>query len=189
LAILAFQKLSQKICRKTHWFCRKTRWSCWEAVFAPPVRARLAAHASPRLLDIASSGYLPSCLLCSTSPRLAACLAACFGAPLGSCPQHLSPAGRRHWSCTPSDAPPVPVCLLGAPPTGGWGGGIRFESDAVWVPMRLAPSATRGLSGRCRLPLTGKGPALHCICHMHMPTTRRCTSTRDSRARRPSRWS
>jgi hypothetical protein len=43
---------------------------------------------------------------CSASPRLAACLAACVGAPLDSLP------------CAPHlPAPPVPVCLLGAPPT------------------------------------------------------------------------
>jgi hypothetical protein len=88
----------------------------------------LAARASPRLLDIASSGCLPSCLLCSTSPRLSACLAVVRGTtrlrPVGL----LSPAPEslRYWSCTPSAAPPVPVCLLGAPPTGG----THFESNA-----------------------------------------------------------
>ena len=56
------KKLSLKTYRKTHWPCSKIRWSCWEAVFAPPVRARSAARASPRLLGIASSGCLPSCL-------------------------------------------------------------------------------------------------------------------------------
>jgi hypothetical protein len=66
---------------------------------------------------------------CSTSPRLTACPAACFGAPLDSIPVSPAPGSLRHWACTPSAAPPVPVCLLGSPPTGG----THFESNAECV--------------------------------------------------------
>jgi hypothetical protein len=52
-----------KVCRKTHSILfRDPLRSRRGAVFAPPVRARSAARASPRLLGIASSGCLPSCL-------------------------------------------------------------------------------------------------------------------------------
>jgi hypothetical protein len=72
------------------------------------VRARSAARASPRLFGIASSGcLLPSCLRRGTT-RLP------------------PPESLRLCSCTPSAAHPVPVCLLGAPPTGG----THFESNA-----------------------------------------------------------
>jgi hypothetical protein len=105
------------------------------------------------LLDIALSGCLPSCLLQGTT-RLR--LAACFGAPLDSCPQHLSPSGTGrvphplHLRCRW-------VCLLGAPPTGGThfesnGGGISVATPMgaaslpafpLWAPstkeMRIAP--------------------------------------------------
>jgi hypothetical protein len=62
------------------------------------------------VLDIALSGCLPSCLLRGTT-------------------RFLSPAPEplRHWACTPPAAPPVPVCLLEAPPTGG----THFESNGV----------------------------------------------------------
>ena len=86
-------------------------------------------------------------LVCSASPRLAACPAACSARHrlvwLPSCllrgttrlclaaargtTRLLSPAPEslRHWACTPSAAPPVPVCLLGA--TSYWGHPLRVE--------------------------------------------------------------
>jgi hypothetical protein len=65
--ILLRLRLSLKIYRKTQLHNSEVRWPRPGAVFAPPVRARLAARASPRLLDIASSGCLPSCLLRGTT--------------------------------------------------------------------------------------------------------------------------
>jgi hypothetical protein len=99
------------------------------------VRARLAARAFPRLLGIASSAaclaacsarhrlvWLPSCLLRGTT-RLH--LAAARGTTRLLFP---APESLRHWACTPSAAPPVPVCLLEAPPTGG----THLESNE-WI--------------------------------------------------------
>jgi hypothetical protein len=48
--------------------------------------------ASPRLLDIASSGCLPSCLLCSLDIASSDCLPS-YAVPSGSCPQHLGLSG------------------------------------------------------------------------------------------------
>jgi hypothetical protein len=81
----------------------------------------LDCSASPRLAACPAARsarcrlvWLPSCLLWGTT-RLR--LAAARGTT-----RLLSPAPEslRHWACTPSAAPPVPVCLLGAPPTAWW---------------------------------------------------------------------
>jgi hypothetical protein len=77
------------------------------------VRARLAARASPRLLDIAPSGCLPSCCLGWLSPRGTTRL-----------PSPYSGAGRAPH--LPSAAPPVLVCLL-ARGTSYWGHPPRVE--------------------------------------------------------------
>jgi hypothetical protein len=121
-----------------------------KAFFAPPVRTRLPARVSPRLpwhrlvwllaqplglLDIASSGCLAACFAWGTTGlRLAAArgttrlrLAAARGTTR---PLSPAPGSLRHWACTPAVAPPVPVCLLGAPPTGG----THLESNGGhWV--------------------------------------------------------
>ena len=110
---------------------------------------------------------------CSASPRLAACLAACSARHrlvwLPSCllrgttrlrlaaargtTRLLSPAPEslRHWACTPSAAPPVPVCLLGAPPTGG----THLESNAPPGPSYSARVTACLL--RQPLPLSATG--------------------------------
>jgi hypothetical protein len=66
--------------------------------------------------------------------------------------QHLGLSGTG--SCTPAVAPPVPVCLLGAPPTGG----THLESNGFSNRSKPPPSRRRA-GGRAREP--GRGRRAH----------------------------
>jgi hypothetical protein len=89
----------------------------------------LFGYSSARASSVSLEKNLPSCRSGHLTPP--SCLSGHRSTP-PSCrsghhwtPVH-APGSLRHWACTPAVAPPLPVCLLGAPPNTG---GTHLESN------------------------------------------------------------